>query len=222
MASHHKHHAWTALEDRLLRVCYAHLRAYDLAEAIGVSEQSVYNRAHKLGLLKCLYGPWNKGLQGYDAGGRSGDTRYGPGNTPWNKGKKGWTAGGRSAETRFKKGNRPHTWVPIGSERVTSEGYLQRKMTDTGCTRRDWVSVHILLWQEHHGPVPAGHIVVFRNRNRRDVRIENLELIDRAENCRRNSIHRYPPELKQAIRAAGKLNRTIRSKDHEKQDRRSA
>ncbi|HCT2495408.1 TPA: hypothetical protein OUI18_000627 [Pseudomonas aeruginosa] len=35
---------------------------------------------------------------------------------------------------------------------------------------------------------------------------------------RRNSIHRYPPELKSAIRVISKLKRTIQEVEHEKQD----
>lgn len=48
--------------------------------------------------------------------------------------------------------------------------------------------------------------------------IDNLELITRAERMRRNSIHRYPPELKSAIRVISKLKRTIQEVEHEKQD----
>ncbi|HHN3384918.1 HNH endonuclease, partial [Pseudomonas aeruginosa] len=43
-------------------------------------------------------------------------------------------------------------------------------------------------------------------------------LITRAERMRRNSIHRYPPELKSAIRVISKLKRTIQEVEHEEQD----
>jgi len=65
------------------------------------------------------------------------------------------------------------------------------------------------VWEEAGGEVPPGHVLVFRNGNKRDIRPENLELITRAENARRNSIHRYPPELRAAMRTAGKLRRKI-------------
>ena len=111
--------------------------------------------------------------------------------------------------TQFKPGRRPHTWRPIGSERTSPDGYKQRKVSDTGYPPRDWIGLHCLLWREHHGDIPAGHIVVFRDRNKQHIHIGNLELISRAEHCRRNSIHNYPPELKDAMRALGKLKRTI-------------
>jgi hypothetical protein len=70
--------------------------------------------------------------------------------------------------------------------------------------------VHILLWQEHNGQVPAGHCVCFVDGNKQHVALDNLELITRAERMRRNTIHRYPPELKDAIRTVAKLKRTIK------------
>lgn len=83
---------------------------------------------------------------------------------------------------------------------------------------RDWKSIHILLWEEHVGPIPTGHCVCFKDNNKQNVVIDNLELITRAERMRRNSIHRYPPELKSAIRVISKLKRTIQEVEHEKQD----
>lgn len=120
--------------------------------------------------------------------------------------------------TRFKKGQKPHTWLPVGSTRVSADGYLQRKISDTGYPPRDWKGMHILLWEEHFGPIPTGHCVCFKDNNKQNVVIDNLELITRAERMRRNSIHRYPPELKSAIRVISKLKRTIQEVEHEKQD----
>ncbi|MDF5811770.1 Uncharacterised protein [Pseudomonas aeruginosa] len=131
---------------------------------------------------------------------------------------KGLPARGRSSETQFKKGQKPHTWLPVGSTRVSADGYLQRKISDTGYPPRDWKSIHILLWEEHVGPIPTGHCVCFKDNNKQNVVIDNLELITRAERMRRNSIHRYPPELKSAIRVISKLKRTIQEVEHEKQD----
>jgi hypothetical protein len=139
--------------------------------------------------------------------------RFPKGNVPWNAGLNGWTAGGRSAETRFKPGAKPHTWVPIGTEQLR-DGYLWRKVTDNG-GRHDWRQVHVMLWEQHNGPIAKGLILVFRDRNKQNIQIDNLELITRAENCRRNSIHRYPPELKQAIRQLARVKRRIEEKRNE-------
>ena len=150
--------------------------------------------------------------------GRTG--RFEKGNVPHNKGVNGWQAGGKSATTRFRKGQRGSKWVPVGSERKSKDGILQRKMTDTGHPPEDWKSVHGMLWEQHHGPVPDGHIVVFRDGNTGNIRIDNLELISRAENMRRNSIHNLPEPLKDVIRIRGVLTRRIneRIRANEKQD----
>jgi len=63
---------------------------------------------------------------------------------------------------------------------------------------------------------------VFRDRNPQHIELDNLELVTRAENMRRNTIHRYPPELKSTIRQLSKLKRAISEATSEKQDDRSA
>lgn len=78
--------------------------------------------------------------------------------------------------------------------------------------------MHVLLWEEHHGPVPINMCVCFKDGNKAHIALNNLELLTRAERMRRNTIHRYPEELKSAIRAIGKLKRTIREVEHEEQD----
>lgn len=42
------------------------------------------------------------------------------------------------------------------------------------------------LWRHNKGPIPKGQVVAFRNGDAMDCRIENLELVTRAELLRRN------------------------------------
>lgn len=131
-----------------------------------------------------------------------------PGAVPWNKGTH-YVAPG-SEKTRFKKGQLPPNWKPIGSERVTKDGYLQRKLTDTGYPPRDWVPVSHIEWEKHNGrPVPKGHAVVFKDGNSRNFAGDNLELISRAALMRRNSYLNLPEPLPQIIQLRGALNRKI-------------
>ena len=199
---------WTDRERQFLRRHYPDTPNKKLAARLGRTESSVFDQANILGLHKTKeYLQSNCRLQQGDRIGIA--TQFKPGHRPHNKGKKGWCVGGNSVKTQFKKGNRPHTWVPVGSERVTKDGILQRKVSDTGYGPRDWKSAHSLLWEQHHGPIPKGHLVVFRNGNRGDIRIENLELITRAENMRRNTIHNLPEPLADVCRIRGVLNRRI-------------
>jgi hypothetical protein len=96
---------------------------------------------------------------------RQEDTRYQPGLTPWNKGLAGYDSGGRSHQTRFQAGRTPWTTLPVGSYCQDSEGYWRLKVSDAeqrpGFARRNWAHVHRLTWEAAHGPVPRGHAVVF-------------------------------------------------------------
>ena len=111
--------------------------------------------------------------------------------------------------TSFKPGYRSRSWVPVGTERVSSRGYLQRKVTDIGCAAQDWVAVHVLNWETENGPIPPKHVLAFRDGDRGNVELDNLELITRTELLKRNSVHRYPPELRQVIWLKGALVRKI-------------
>jgi hypothetical protein len=110
---------------------------------------------------------------------------------------------------RFKTGHKPPHWQPIGTERISASGYLERKVSDTGNPNVDFVAAHRLLWEETCGPVAPGHAVVFKDGDRENIAIENLECIDRQELMRRNSIHRYPPEVQYACQLKSVLNRMI-------------
>lgn len=202
---------WTPEQVEQLKRLFPHESTKAVAEALGKSISTVNNKAYGLGLKKS-----RKYLEsqkpGWLTGEQGEDYRFKKGQEAWNKGKS-YVAGGRSAETRFKKGEKPHTWLPVGSERITKDGIRQRKVTDSGYPPNDWKSVHSLLWEEHHGPIPKGHVVVFRNGNREEIRIENLEMITRGELARRNSIHRYPEELKQLMRISGRLKSAIRKQE---------
>lgn len=205
---------WTAAEEAVVRKFYADAPTKIIATALSRSEASVYQLARRLGLRKSetyLSGPESGRLDGV----RGGASRFKKGQEPWNKGKS-FEAGGRSAETRFKSGNRPHTWLPVGSYRVTRDGSLQRKISDEpGNNSKRWRGVHELVWVDQNGPVPNGHIVVFkpgmRTTTAEEITAEKVECISFAENMRRNTLHRYPKEITHAIQVRAALNRRIRN-----------
>lgn len=210
---------WTARDKQVLASRYAHIPAKALALLLDKTVSQIYGMADRLGLNKAD-SFYKSDLSGRLNGRQGADTRFRKGDQPWNTGMKGWKPGGRAPETQFKKGNRPHTWVPIGTERVSRDGYLERKITDDGKGPRDWEAVHRIIWKEAYGPIPTGHVIVFKDREPKSTNIHlgRLELISRAELASRNTIHRYPPELKQVIRMTRKLERKLKEKSDEKQD----
>jgi hypothetical protein len=147
--------------------------------------------------------------------GHAKPTTFRPGNTPWNKGLH-YEAGGNSVATRFGKGVRPHTWVPVGSYRIVSDGILEQKTNDlAGPNHIRWKPVHRLVWENKVGPVPSGHAVVFRPGKKTNVldeiTVDRLECITRQQLMMRNSVHaRMSPELAATVQLLGVLKRKIR------------
>lgn len=142
--------------------------------------------------------------------GRTG--RYQKGAIPFNKGKKMDCGPNR---TSFKKGQKPHNYLPVGTTRITADGYTQRKMTDTGYPPRDWVEVHRLLWVEHHGSIPDNHLVLFIDGDKTNIVIDNLILVNRGEHAviNKNRLRELPSELKHSGINLGRLiHKTARRK----------
>lgn len=197
---------WTAAEDALLRECYADSHNADLATVLGRTPAAVLQRALVLGLRKTT---------AYKA---AHCHRFKPGLRPWNTGRDDFRPGGRSVETRFKpgelSGRAAQLVQPIGTLRIVAGDTLQRKVADTpGPNSRRWRSVHELVWIEAHGPVPAGHVVIFRagqhTTTEADITLDRLELVSRAELMRRNSVHRHGPEIARLSQLRGAIHRQI-------------
>lgn len=108
------------------------------------------------------------------------DGRFKPGQIPHNKGKKGISTGG--FETQFKKGNLPHNHLPVGSERVNGEGYVDIKIADPNV----WKPKHHIIWEKANGDIPEGHCILFGDGNRGNINLENLLLVSRSELARLN------------------------------------
>lgn len=113
--------------------------------------------------------------------GRSG--RFEPGQESWSKGKKLPTRG-RSAETQFKKGERKgrsnHVYKPIGTERVSKSGYIERKIHDGMPMHSRWRAVHLIRWEEVNGPVPDKHALKCLDGDRANTDPTNWIAVPRA------------------------------------------
>lgn len=209
---------WTPEQLDTLRRLYAMTPTIQIAELIGRPLRATYAKATELGLRKAP-----EYFAAHQAGRTVGDrgraTRFQPGQTPWNKGTS-YRPGGRCAETQFKPGQRPHTWRPVGSYRVNADGYLDRKVSDTGYPPRDWVGVHRLVWIAANGPIPRGHVVVFRPGRRTtnvdEITPDALECISRKTLIERNTVHRHGPEIARLVQLRGAVNRQIRK--HERNE----
>ncbi|MFA6165411.1 MAG: HNH endonuclease signature motif containing protein [Gemmatimonadaceae bacterium] len=217
---------WLRKDDAALRRLYPHLSTVKVAAQLGRSVAATYGHAGKLGLRKSakyLASPDACRLRRADNPGIH--FRFPKGHVPANKGlrRPGYSVGrGRMQETQFKKGNASR-WMPVGSTRLVN-GYVYRKISDIRNVTwtRNWKPEHVLLWETEHGPLPAGHALAFRNKDRRDIRLENLECITRGELMKRNTVHNLPAPLPATIQLLGALKRRINRRTREEQDRRSA
>lgn len=116
--------------------------------------------------------------------------RFEKGQPPVNKGKT-WdefmSPEGQAASraTQFKKGNEPLQGkrVPVGSERVSKDGYVEvkvRRFSERPCTNRCWRMKHALVWEEANGrPVPDGHVIAFADSDKRNFDPDNLVAVPR-------------------------------------------
>ena len=204
---------WTKEEEDNLAKAYPDTPMYKLCEMFERNKNSIGRKARRMGLKKSpeyLAGPFSEKMAPGTIRGEKG--RFKKGLTPWNKGIK-FNAGGRSAETRFKKGNTDNC-APIGTQRYSKEGYAEIKVKQPN----KWELAQRVVWEKHNGKIPKGHVIVFKDGNKENIDISNLELISRVELMKRNSIQRYPPELINVMHTVGKLKRLIREKNSEKRD----
>lgn len=98
------------------------------------------------------------------------------GHEPYNKGLKRGPLPG-AERTQFKPGHMPHNHRPVGSERVNSYGYHERKIAEP----KTWRQVHVLNWEAVHGPVPKGYKVIFKDGNHDHTKVDNLMLVSHGE-----------------------------------------
>ena len=81
---------------------------------------------------------------------------------------------------RFEVGDRPPNWVPLGTYRVTSDGYPEVKVKD-GCYQENWKGRHIVEWEKINGPLSEGHVVIFGDGDKTNLNIDNLICISRKQ-----------------------------------------
>lgn len=111
---------------------------------------------------------------------RTGHTgRFVKGQVPWSKGKHITPKGGM-LRTMFKKGNRPHNWRPVGSERINVDGYIEIKIEEPN----KWMLKHRWVWQQEHGEMPKGTMIIFKDGNKLNTDIGNLMMITNGINGR--------------------------------------
>lgn len=200
---------WPEKDVQRLRELYPNTRSQEIADLLDRNLSAIHAAANKLGLSKSeefKNGPFSGRLTKFNADARGSKTRFQKGQTSWNRGKK-IGSHPNSAKTQFKKGHMPHNLVPVGTEVVATIGYLKIKIAEPNI----WEFSHHRLWREYHGDIPPSHMIAFRDGNRLNVVIDNLELVSRKEWIKRHTLNNYPEPIKGMIHTLAGFKRRLNS-----------
>lgn len=108
----------------------------------------------------------------------------------------------KANKTSFKKGAKPHNWKPVGSTRVTRDGYIEVKTEEP----KKWRLEHLFLWEKENGNLPKGYCLSFIDGNKLNTSLPNLELITRNDNLQINIVERsVGKEFRDTTRLIGKI-----------------
>lgn len=195
---------WNTERISILKKLYSDRTNEEIAQILGSTPSAVSGKAFVLGLSKSKEFLFRC----------SSKTFFSKGHCPANKGlkQKDYMTEAqieKTKATRFKRGSRPKNYKPVGYERVNKYGYLEIKIADPDVFELK----HRVVWKKVHGDIPPGYNVQFKDGNKLNVSIENLYLINRAQQMKtENSFYaRYPEEVQMLIRLKGCLNRQIRT-----------
>lgn len=205
---------FTPEEDQFLRDNYLTIPACTMSHMLKRCKVAAPQRMKLLGIVTP-----DEVKQKFKAG-----SYYKSGHQPDNKGKKitefmSAEAIERSKTGRFAKdiitNGRDHNWKQDG-EICTRRSRLktgeQRPYKYIRLSKSKWQMLHVHLWEELNGKAPAGHIIVFKDKDTMNCVADNLECISLQENMRRNSYHRFGVEIAGIIQLRGVLTRAINKK----------
>ena len=117
----------------------------------------------------------------------------------------------KSSKSRFKKGHVPHNICVLGNGtiriRKESDG---RKYKYIRVKVGEWKLYHRHIWEKAHGPIPEDSMIVFKDGNGLNCKIENLQLITKIENMYRNSKVQYPKEIIPSLVLVKKIDNKIK------------
>jgi hypothetical protein len=105
-------------------------------------------------------------------------SKFRKGQTPHNKGKKmPKEVYEKVKHTMFAKGNVPPNHRPVGSERISKDGYIEVKVAEPN----KWRLKQRVVYEETKGKIPEGCPIIFLDGNKRNFDIDNLRCITRSE-----------------------------------------
>ena len=193
-----KQHNYTPEQIEFLRINYPDMSMYELMAAFNTN----------FGLNLTIRQIKGTVFRNHITSGRTGCFEIA--HKPWNSGTKGMRLTTANPGS-YKKGNVPPNRRPLGSERIDSkDGYVYIKVAErnpyTGFSTR-YKLKHVHRWEQTHGKVPPGKVVIFQDGNKFNFDPDNLVLVSRAELLRLNQYgyKEMPNEFKPSVLSLVKL-----------------
>jgi len=211
---------WTSSEDAIIIDRYPTEDTREMATLLDRTYSMVLNRAFTLGIKKTKEYMQKNGYRVQKFG---VSTQFVKGHKPDNKGKKQTEymspeAIDKTKVSRFKKGQKPHNAKPNYYESIRKDKNGHDYIYIKDPNYKVMVGKHVYIWELHHGKVPAGHNIIFKDNDTKNCVIENLDCISNAENMKRNSLHNYPNEIKELTHLKAAINRQINKHSKTKTD----
>ena len=202
---------WTKQEINFITDNYSDMNTADIATILNRPLSGVYGKAYIMGLKKSKdYMTKLLAIESAKLKELGKTYQFKTGNKPYNYGQKMSTIlYEKCQKTMFKKDRKPHNTRQEGEESKSTDGYTYVKIADN-----DWRLKHRVIWEKINGPIPNDHIVVFKDNNLTNFDINNLQLITKADNMLRNTIHQYPQPIQDIIKLNNKLKKKINAKQN--------
>lgn len=110
-------------------------------------------------------------------------------------------AANRQSASRFKTGH-----VPKGKGKGASATRYKYVKNDRG----QWITSQRAAWENVNGPLSPGEIVRAKDGDPSNLRLDNLEVITRAESMYRNSVHDNPEEVIPSLVLINEISKKIK------------
>ena len=207
---------WTIEEVSKVGELYPDMECADIAKIMGCRLDQIYYIAYKNRFEKSLaYRQSMAAKKNFKIAGKK--YVFAKGHTPINKGRKMEDyvppeSLARIQSSQFKKGRRNFNELEDGAITIR-EDKSKRPYKFIRIAKAKWKSYQVHVWEQAHGPIPPGHVIIFKNYDTLNCELSNLEMITKSENMLRNSIHNYPEDIKEAIYTLRKLKKKINGKE---------
>jgi hypothetical protein len=155
---------WNDEIDNKLRDLYADTPNPELARMFNTTVSSIKNRSKLLNIYKS------------EAFMKEHSGKFKKGMHTWNKGVKGYMGANSGS---FKKGNQPSNTKHDNAISIRNDG--GRKYKFIRISKSVWKPLHVYKYEKKYGPIPEGHILIFKNRDTLDCSLSNIRLISREQ-----------------------------------------